>query len=152
MYSQSKLTLLGNITITESEGSIKSLQFGEHNSRTSNDTLEEAFCQLEEYIEGKRKRFTISYDPDGTIYQKSVWAILKKIPYGKTITYRKLSELSGHPGSYRAIGNANRKNPIPIFIPCHRVIMSDGSIGGYAHGINVKRKLLSIEGNLLTKN
>ncbi|MCQ2056564.1 MAG: methylated-DNA--[protein]-cysteine S-methyltransferase [archaeon] len=149
MHSQSKLTLLGNITITESEGTIKSLQFRRHNSQTGNDTLEEAFCQLEEYIERKRKKFTVSCDPDGTIFQKSVWKTLEEIPYGKTITYRKLAELSGHTGSCRAIGNTNRKNPIPIFIPCHRVVMSNGSIGGYAHGTNIKRKLLSIEGVLV---
>lgn len=85
----------------------------------------------------------------GTPFQKRVWAILSKIPYGKTRSYKWIAEQLGYKGGYQAIGQANKRNPFPIVIPCHRVIAADGSLGGYAAGTVIKKKLLKIEGTKL---
>lgn len=82
----------------------------------------------------------------GTPFQKRVWAVLSKIPYGKTRSYKWIAEQLGYMGGCQAIGQANKRNPFPIVIPCHRVIAADGSLGGYAAGITMKKKLLKIEG------
>lgn len=82
----------------------------------------------------------------GTPFQKRVWAVLSKIPYGKTKSYKWIAEQLGYKGGYQAIGQANKRNPFPIVIPCHRVIAADGTLGGYAAGIALKKKLLRIEG------
>ncbi len=81
----------------------------------------------------------------GTDFEKKVWLALKKIPFGETMTYRQLAEKIGRPGAARAVGRALSKNPIPIIIPCHRVIESDGSIGGYSSGVKTKIRLLELE-------
>lgn len=85
----------------------------------------------------------------GTAFQQSVWNALKLINYGKTISYGELAQSAGKPGAFRAAGTANGNNLIPLIIPCHRVIKSDGSIGGYSGGVDIKRKLLTIEGVIL---
>ena len=90
--------------------------------------------------------FKLDLRPDGTDFQKDAWTALTKIPYGKTISYAELAEMSGHPGAYRAAGNANGRNPILIIIPCHRVVRSDGDIGGYSLGTELKTRLLRLEG------
>ncbi len=106
------------------------------------------FSQLEEYFAGTRKIFDVLLDADGTDFQKKVWEELKKIPYGKTISYKSLAEKLGDVKSIRAVGKANAQNPIAIIIPCHRVIGSDGSLTGYAGGLDIKEKLLHLEGAL----
>jgi methylated-DNA-[protein]-cysteine S-methyltransferase len=114
----------------------------------SNDPyLFNVFNQLKEYFDGKRKKFDIPLDIKGTDFQKRVWNELQKIPYGKTISYKKLSEKLGDVKAIRAVGKANGQNPIPIIIPCHRVIGADGELTGYAGGLEVKEKLLEIEGS-----
>lgn len=106
------------------------------------------FDQLREYFAGTRKVFDIPLDIDGTDFQKTVWNELLKIPYGKTISYKTLSEKLGDIKAIRAVGKANGQNPIAIIIPCHRVIGSDGSLTGYAGGLAIKEKLLHLEGAL----
>ena len=106
------------------------------------------FSQLEEYFAGTRKKFDVPLDLEGTDFQKKVWEELKKIPYGKTISYKTLAEKLGDVKSIRAVGKANGQNPIAIIIPCHRVIGSDGSLTGYAGGLDIKEKLLHLEGAL----
>ena len=101
--------------------------------------------QLDEYFEGKRRIFDIKVSFDGTKFQKSVWNALREIPYGETATYKEISEKVGCLKGYRAVGLANNRNPIPIIIPCHRVIGSDGSLTGYAGGLDIKKKLLILE-------
>lgn len=104
--------------------------------------------QLKEYFNGKRKSFSvpISFEKlPGTKFQKLVWKTLQKIPYGKTISYSKEAEKIKSPKSCRAVGNANGKNPIPIIIPCHRVIASNGKLGGYSSGLWRKEWLLNYE-------
>ncbi len=102
--------------------------------------------QFEEYFSSKRKHFDVKISCDNaTSFEISVWSALKKIPYGETRTYKWLAEEIGNPKAARAVGQALKRNPIPIIIPCHRIVESDGSIGGYAPGIDIKRRLLELE-------
>ena len=155
MYYYTKQTSLGLITITEQSGFITSLRFGNHKTRNVGkglheksfltETIDQAFFQLEEYLEGKRKEFNLPLNPKGTPFQQKVWSALLSISYGETRSYKDIAIQIGKPNASRAIGMANHENPIPIFIPCHRVISSDGSLGGYSEGIDIKTKLLQIE-------
>lgn len=110
------------------------------------EVLEDAVYQLREYFEGIRKEFSLTLNPDGTEFQKSVWRALERIPYGKTISYLELSKTLGDPKAIRAVASANGKNPLWIVVPCHRVIGSDGSLTGYAGGLHRKKWLLDHEG------
>jgi methylated-DNA-[protein]-cysteine S-methyltransferase len=101
--------------------------------------------QLAEYFDGRRRQFELAIAPDGTDFQRAVWQALTAIPYGETCTYRALAERIGHARAVRAVGAANGANPIPIVIPCHRVIGSDGSLTGFGGGLDAKRYLLDLE-------
>ncbi|MEG0292317.1 MAG: methylated-DNA--[protein]-cysteine S-methyltransferase [Anaerovoracaceae bacterium] len=103
------------------------------------------FLQIKEYLDGKRKTFDLKYKLCGTEFQKTVWDELLKIPYGKTRSYKDVAIAIGRSSSARAVGNANNHNPIMIIVPCHRVIGNSGKLVGYAGGLKVKEKLLSIE-------
>ena len=105
--------------------------------------------QINQYFAGNRQIFNVPLKPNGTDFQLSVWNVLKKIPYGKTISYQELAYRVGNKNASRAVGNANGKNPIPIIIPCHRVIRKNGKLGGFGGGINIKKKLLELERNYL---
>ena len=107
--------------------------------------LKDTATQLEEYFAGERTEFTVPMELDGTAFQKDVWTELTRIPYGKTISYGELARRVGRPKGPRAVGQANGKNPIPIIVPCHRVLASTG-IGGYGGGLPMKRTLLAVEG------
>ena len=104
--------------------------------------------ELLEYLAGARRDFDLPLAPQGTPFQQRVWAALREIPYGQTRSYRELALATGSPRGYRAVGMANHRNPIPILIPCHRVVGADGSLTGYAGGLELKRKLLELEGAL----
>tara|TARA_Y100000588_G_C14100904_1_gene858786 strand:- start:559 stop:1020 length:462 start_codon:yes stop_codon:yes gene_type:complete len=117
---------------------------------TRDDILfENVSKQLLEYFSGKRKTFNVKLNPKGTDYQRLIWDLLQEIPYGQVRTYKDLAVLSGKPSASRAVGSANGKNPIPIIIPCHRVIGSNGKLTGFAHGLKAKEKLIQLEGNNL---
>ena len=119
-----------------------------HGRRDADDVppvLKEAATQLEEYFAGERRDFDVPMELDGTPFQQEVWAELSRIPYGETISYGELARRVGRPNGPRAVGQANGRNPIPIIVPCHRVLASNG-IGGYGGGLKVKRALLAIEG------
>jgi len=103
-------------------------------------------AQLLEYLAGERKRFDLPLAPEGTPFQRRVWRALEDIPWGQTRTYRQVAQAVGCPKGFRAVGMANHANPIPIFIPCHRVVGADGSLTGYGGGVELKRALLAIEG------
>jgi O-6-methylguanine DNA methyltransferase len=103
------------------------------------------FLQIEEYLFGKRKKFTFSYELKSTSFQKNVWNALLEIPYGETRTYKEIAVQIGNPKAYRAVGMANNRNPMPIIVPCHRVIGSNGKLVGYEGGIKIKEILLKIE-------
>jgi methylated-DNA-[protein]-cysteine S-methyltransferase len=101
--------------------------------------------QLHEYFAQKRKTFSINLDIQGTSFQQRVWKALLTIPYGKTRSYGELAKQIQHPKASRAVGAANGKNPLPIIIPCHRVIGANGKLVGFTGGLHIKEKLLSIE-------
>ncbi|MDO4550417.1 MAG: methylated-DNA--[protein]-cysteine S-methyltransferase [Planctomycetia bacterium] len=108
--------------------------------------LKKAFRQLQEYLVGKRKIFDLPLAPQGTEFQKKVWRELLKIPYGQTVSYKYIAEKIGNSRAARAVGMANHRNPIPIFIPCHRVVGASGNLTGFRGGLEIKQKLLKIEG------
>ena len=101
--------------------------------------------QLRKYLKGELRRFDCKLEFKGTSFQKKVWSALAKIPYGRTRSYRDIARAIGHPKAFRAVGNANGRNSIPLIIPCHRVIESNGGLGGFGHGIEVKKRLLEFE-------
>ena len=102
--------------------------------------------QLTDYFAGTRREFTVPLHPHGTAFQLAVWQELSRIPFGITISYAELARRIGKPTATRAVGAANGRNPIPIIVPCHRVIGADGSLTGYSGGLSIKRKLLALEG------
>ncbi len=110
--------------------------------------LREAAKQLNEYFDGQRRDFSLPVTLEGTKFQRAVWHALATIPYGETRSYQELAAQIGNPKACRAVGNANNRNPIPILIPCHRVIGAGGGLVGYAGGLELKRDLLNIENAL----
>jgi len=104
--------------------------------------------ELEEYFAGNRREFTFPLDLRGTDFQLACWRALLAIPYGETRSYADVARAVGKPNAFRAVGMANNRNPIAIVVPCHRVIASDGGLCGYGGGLDVKRKLLELEGAL----
>lgn len=115
--------------------------FGKEESKTVRD----AFTQLDEYFAGTRKKFTLALKPEGTDFMKRVWLNVAKVPYGKTASYKEIAILCGNSRAMRAVGLANNRNPIPIFIPCHRIIGSNGKLVGYGGGLAMKKALLDLE-------
>jgi methylated-DNA-[protein]-cysteine S-methyltransferase len=107
--------------------------------------LRDAVCQLKEYFSGKRQHFDLPLAPVGTAFQVKVWQALREIPFGVLITYGELAERVGSPQGYRAVGNANGKNPLVIVQPCHRVVATGGKLGGFSSGIHRKKFLLRLE-------
>lgn len=142
-------TIAGKIAITGTENGIISLSFSEDVPQGSEvkETylLAEAGKQLIEYFDGKRTNFDLPLLPKGTPFQKKVWQALTTIPYGETISYKELAGYIGNPKACRAVGMANNRNPLPIFIPCHRVIGSNGKLVGYGGGLDRKEMLLELE-------
>ena len=113
---------------------------------TRNDRKnQKATAQLKQYLKGKLKRFDCPLDLRGTPFQRKAWAELAKIPFGKTRSYKEIAEKMNHPKAFRAVGNANGSNAIPLILPCHRVIESNGGLGGFGHGLKVKKMLLDFE-------
>lgn len=145
-------TPAGMIKITETDGYITELIFKSSSiiGNVSNYTplLREARKQIKEYFSGSRKSFDLPLMPSGTEFQKRAWRSLMDIPYGETRSYKQQAKVLGKPGSCRAVGAANGRNPILIVIPCHRLIGSDGRLTGYSGGLEVKEKLLKLEGAL----
>ncbi len=115
----------------------------EENSRANRG----AIAQLQEYFAGTRREFDLPLDLRGTPFQLAVWRELQRIPYGTTVSYGELARRIGRPGAARAVGMANHYNPVPILIPCHRVIGSDGNLVGFGGGLDMKRLLLDLESN-----
>lgn len=120
--------------------------FSESEIVESRSKNKDAIEQIKLYLSKKLRKFDLEIDIIGTDFQKMVWMETMKIPYGEIITYSKLAERIGRKNSYRAVGNALSVNPLPIIVPCHRVVASDGSLGGYSGGIKIKEFLLRLEG------
>ena len=104
--------------------------------------------QLDEYFRGERRQFDLPLAPRGTVFQREVWQLLATIPYGETVSYAQMATRAGRPKAMRAVGAANGRNPLPIVLPCHRVIGADGSMTGFGGGLPTKRFLLQLEGAL----
>lgn len=143
----------GVIIIGEKNGKITNVSF-DNIKESSNvilrktNTLKKAISQLDEYFSGKRKQFDLEYDFEDSKksnFLVKVWKELLKIPYGKTVTYEDIAKNIGNKKACRAVGMANNKNPIAIFVPCHRVIGKNGKLTGYYGGINIKEYLLNLE-------
>jgi len=109
------------------------------------DAFQDAAAQLTEYFAGVRRRFELSLAPEGTPFQQQVWRALLDVPYGATISYGQLAARIGQPAASRAVGLANGSNPLPIVIPCHRVIGANGKLTGYGGGLAIKERLLALE-------
>lgn len=107
--------------------------------------LTQASSEIIEFLAGQRKSFQVPINPEGSAFQLKVWNFLRTIPYGKTLSYQEVALALGSRGASRAVGTANAKNPLCLLIPCHRVISSDGSLGGYSGGIDTKAHLLNLE-------
>ena len=150
-YSQD--TDLGKICIEEKDNCLVSLLLLTPDklpdttamSGKSSPLLRESFKQLNAYLAGKLFAFSLPLKPEGTEFMQKVWAKLCEIPYGQTASYKQIAEAIGNNKAVRAVGLANNRNPLPIFIPCHRVIGSDGRLVGYGLGLDIKEKLLLLE-------
>ncbi len=143
-------TPLGRITLTENDGELTFLAFTPDASAMLAETsvLCAAQQQLTEYFAGARRTFELPLCLRGTAFQQKAWVILQQIPYGQIMTYGQQAAAMGSPRASRAVGAANGKNPLPILIPCHRVIAADGTLGGYSCGLERKAFLLQLEGAL----
>jgi O-6-methylguanine DNA methyltransferase len=161
------LPLIGKIKVFATAKGICAIFLGSHREKESRHFIETCgrpikltqglpkdftiWEALTEYVEGKQTSFSISLDLfTGTPFQQEIWKVLEKIPYGQCVSYQWVAEKIGRPRATRAVGSAIGKNPIPILIPCHRVIRKDGSLGGFSSGLSLKKTLLRIEGCLLT--
>lgn len=149
MPQLSLLTNLGDLTISEDDGAIVALDWGRGRDQEETPLLRRARDQLQAYFDGKRLSFDLPLAPRGSDFQKRVWAALCAIPPGETRSYADIARAIG--SAPRAVGGANGANPIPIIIPCHRVVAADGSLGGYSGGDGpaTKRFLLDLESRAL---
>lgn len=141
-------TPAGMITLVQEGGCLTEARFGEElhgEAVLATPLLKQAACELDEYFSGRRKTFDVMLDPRGTPFQRRCWQALLDIPYGQTRTYRQQAQAVGNAKACRAVGMADHRNPLPIFIPCHRVVGKDGALTGYAGGLEVKEMLLTLE-------
>jgi len=144
-------TKIGKIAITETNNQITNLLFESSNIHSNKynvvetEILKIANEQLQEYFTGNRQSFNLPLNPSGTDFMKKVWEALTCIPYGETRSYKAIADVINHKNAYRAVGLANKRNPIPMFIPCHRVIGKNQELVGYGGGLDIKRYLLDLE-------
>lgn len=150
MYSYTYNTQIGNITIIEKDGYIANLYINYNNIKTiqkETKLISQTANEIKEYLDGNKKSFSIPIKIKGTEFQNKVWKELLKIPYGENRSYKDIAININNSKAYRAVGTAIKNNPIPIIIPCHRVIKSNKDIGNYAYGIDIKKELLNLEAN-----
>ena len=151
-------TKLGRLGIRDNSQNITNLYFESENISRDDVIIEEsdltklAYTQIREYLDGQRKVFDLPLHPNGTEFQIKVWKALTEIPYGETRSYKDIAISIGNEKACRAVGMANNKNPIPIIIPCHRVIGANKKLVGYAGGLDLKERLLDLEGISVQKN
>ncbi len=139
---------MGPLTLLGTEDALTRVLFGDAfwDAGDSVPVLEQAARELEEYFAGERRDFTVPLAAKGTAFQRLVWAEVLKIPYGTTATYGDIAARIGKSGAAMAVGQANSRNPIPILVPCHRVIGANGKLVGYTGGMHIKKTLLAVEG------
>ena len=150
-YSLSVDTPIGEITLTSDDRAVTGVALpgevpAEKSAETRTPLLEKAAGQLLEYFRGERKRFDLPLAPAGTAFQRKIWRELERIPFGTVVTYGEIAARAGIPKGARAVGQANHCNPIPVLIPCHRVVAAGGKLGGYGGGTALKIRLLELEG------
>ena len=141
---------IGRIGIAENGRAVTNVFFGntvapDAYQQEETALLQQAAREIREYLEGARRVFCVPVEMEGTCFEKAVWQELCAIPYGQTRTYGELARGLGKPGASRAVGRANGRNPLSLLVPCHRVIGAGGKLTGYAGGVAVKEKLLSLE-------
>ena len=144
---------IGRLFVASTAANVSEIRFhtrmSSRQKRLRHDSLDgivkTAVDQLESYFRGELQEFNLPLSPGGTSFQQRVWAELRRIPYGETASYGDIAKRIGSPGAARAVGAANGSNPIPIVIPCHRVIGSDGSLTGFGGGLKIKKWLLELE-------
>ena len=141
---------VGKLLLAGDDSGLQKIQFENNiqidkNWQKDDKHFSESIQQLNEYFSGQRKQFDIKLNLQGTEFQKQAWLQLRKIEYGKTKFYAQVAEEMNRPKAARAVGLANNRNPIPIIIPCHRVIGKNGSLTGFAGGLDVKQQLLDLE-------
>ena len=141
-------TSVGNITAIETDNCITQVFFGKSSSEDVSPLLIETQKQLDEYFSGKRQKFALPLTLLGTPFQQKVWQQLLTIPFGKTVSYQDIASKINNPKAAQAVGQAIHHNPIAIIIPCHRVIGKNGTLTGYAGGLNLKQKLLHLENSI----
>ena len=141
-------TPFGPLVLEEEGGALCQIQFGSVPAETDSPLLREAKRQLNAYFAGELREFSLPLAPKGTPFQLAVWQALQNIPYGQTRSYAEIAREIGCPNGCRAVGMANHRNPLPIVIPCHRVVGKDGTLTGYAGGLQWKEGLLHLEGVL----
>jgi methylated-DNA-[protein]-cysteine S-methyltransferase len=140
-------TPIGPLLLRAEDGRLSRVEFGAASAATSGARpFPEAEAQLHAYFAGELERFELPLAPHGTAFQRSVWDALAEIPYGSTTTYSELAARIGRPSACRAVGAANGRNPLPVIVPCHRVIGAAGTLTGYGGGLGRKRHLLALEG------
>lgn len=145
LYSKTINSPIGYLEITSDETSLISISFVTEEKNTKLDEpliLTKTIQQLYEYFAGTRKEFDLEIHPSGTEFQQKVWQEVKKIPFGETTSYLSIAVKTGSPKNTRAVGLANGKNPIPIVIPCHRIVGKNGKLTGYAGGLDKKKWLI----------
>ena len=154
VYASRLDTPIGPMTaLVDEGGALTHLLFAHHapppGAVWDDDRCAAVRAQLEEYFRGERDAFALALAPAGSDFQRRVWSELARIPFGATVSYAELAARAGRPGAARAAGRANATNPIPIVLPCHRVLGANGSLTGYAGGLETKRRLLELEGATL---
>ena len=147
-------TPIGSLLIAGDDAAVRRIEFPHHGKpgrpepdwqESARGPVGEAARQLREYFAGRRTEFDLPLQPEGTRFQQIVWRHLQDVPYGETISYGELARRTGNPKASRAVGAANGANPIPIVIPCHRVIGANGKLTGFGGGLPIKEKLLTLE-------
>lgn len=141
-------TPVGKLTLVEENGALTEVRFGKclrDEALQNTALLTQAKRELDEYFQGVRQTFSVNLAPKGTVFWQKCWNALLQIPYGQTRTYLEQATAVGNPKACRAVGMANHHNPLPIFIPCHRVVGKNGTLTGYAGGLDMKEMLLQLE-------
>ena len=145
-FSTQFSSTVGPLTLEGDDHALTRVGFGEPAAPQGDaGALAEAAIQLEQYFAGERTEFDLDIEVEGTPFERRVWDEVRAIPYGETATYAEIARRIGRPSACRAVGRANGRNPVAVIVPCHRVIGSDGSLTGYAGGIEMKRALLDLE-------
>ncbi len=152
-YDYFETGLIGSLTLMGDESGLRHILFEKERYQVAiqddwqknPDFFVPVKKQLRAYFKGELKEFDLNLAPDGTVFQQKVWRALQNIPYGELVSYKTIADTIGNPKAVRAVGAANGKNPLPVVVPCHRVIGSDGSLTGFGGGLPTKQKLIDLE-------